>query len=352
MAGPCEGLLVLDFSWGMAGGLATAVLADFGAEVIKVEPPAGDPFRSHPAWIAWNRGKKGAVLDLKSGQGRSRAHQLVELADVVLGGEPAVEVPVHVLDAGFAAAPPSCPNPQPDPAQAGFTGILGVGVFREDCGPGCVGDAQNGVYFACTASGCAGAAVPLESQVQNPVAHLPLDNNGLLVELPAVAAGGAVSLSGSAILGIGTRGNNAPGAVTAFPLDGEGSFVTEISETTFPGSFLDTGSNGLFFAPPAPAALPSCGAPDGSWFCPPSSVDLTAINTPSGAGSPSASVSFQVESFDALLSSANQVFDDLGGTSQSGTGFDWGLPFYEGRRVVVGFEGASSALGSGPLVAY
>jgi crotonobetainyl-CoA:carnitine CoA-transferase CaiB-like acyl-CoA transferase len=70
MAGPCKGLVVLDFSWGMAGGLATAVLADFGSDVIKIEPPSGDPFRNHPAWIAWNRGKKSAVLDLKTVDGR------------------------------------------------------------------------------------------------------------------------------------------------------------------------------------------------------------------------------------------------------------------------------------------
>ena len=84
MAGPCNGLVVLDFSWGMAGGLATAVLADFGADVIKIEPPSGDAFRSHPAWIAWNRGKKSAVLDLKTEQGRSQAQRLAEHADVVL----------------------------------------------------------------------------------------------------------------------------------------------------------------------------------------------------------------------------------------------------------------------------
>lgn len=84
MAGPCDGLVVLDFTWGMAGGLATAVLADFGADVVKIEPPTGDPFRSHPAWIAWNRGKKSAVLDLKSAEGRSQAHRLAGQADVVL----------------------------------------------------------------------------------------------------------------------------------------------------------------------------------------------------------------------------------------------------------------------------
>jgi len=84
MAGPCDGLAVLDFSWGMAGGLATAVLADFGSDVIKIEPPAGDPFRSHPAWLAWNRGKKSAVLDLKTPEGHSQAQRLAEQADVVI----------------------------------------------------------------------------------------------------------------------------------------------------------------------------------------------------------------------------------------------------------------------------
>ena len=84
MAGPCSGLAVLDFSWGMPGGLATAVLADFGAEVIKIEPPSGDPFRAYPAWLAWNRGKKSVVLDLKDATERAQAQQLADQADVVL----------------------------------------------------------------------------------------------------------------------------------------------------------------------------------------------------------------------------------------------------------------------------
>src|SRR5260370_7815245 len=68
----------------MAGGLATGVLADFGSDVIKIEPPAGDPFRSHPAWLAWNRGKKSAVLDLKTVEGRMQGQRLAEQADVVV----------------------------------------------------------------------------------------------------------------------------------------------------------------------------------------------------------------------------------------------------------------------------
>ena len=81
MAGPCSGLVVLDFSWGMTGGLATAVFADFGADVIKIEPPAGDPFRTQPAWLAWNRGKHSAVVDLKTSEGVAAVHRLAEHAE-------------------------------------------------------------------------------------------------------------------------------------------------------------------------------------------------------------------------------------------------------------------------------
>lgn len=84
MAGPCTGLTVLDFSLGMPGALCTLVMADYGAEVIKVEPPGGDPFRFQPAWISWNRGKKGVVLDLKTPQGREHALQLAGAADVLV----------------------------------------------------------------------------------------------------------------------------------------------------------------------------------------------------------------------------------------------------------------------------
>ncbi len=84
MAGPLTGLTVLDFSLGMPGALCTLVLADYGAEVIKVEPPGGDPFRFQPAWISWNRGKKGVVLDLATAEGREQAVRLAAGADVLV----------------------------------------------------------------------------------------------------------------------------------------------------------------------------------------------------------------------------------------------------------------------------
>ena len=84
MAGPCNGLTVLDFSLGMPGALCALVMADYGAEVIKVEPPGGDPFRFQPAWISWNRGKKGVVLDLATAEGREQAIRLIGGADVLV----------------------------------------------------------------------------------------------------------------------------------------------------------------------------------------------------------------------------------------------------------------------------
>ena len=84
MPGPCAGLTVLDFSWGMPGALCTLVMADFGADVIKVEPPGGDPFRFQPAWVSWNRGKKGVVLDLGTTEGRAHAIELIGAADVLV----------------------------------------------------------------------------------------------------------------------------------------------------------------------------------------------------------------------------------------------------------------------------
>lgn len=275
----------------------------------------------------------------------------VQVADVFLGGEPAVQVPIHVLDASFSTVPSTCPSPEAGPSQAGFNGILGVGVFAQDCGPGCT-SSPNGIYFSCGTSGCTDSVAPLADQVQNPVAHLPLDNNGVIVDLPAVPAGGAPSVEGRLLLGIGTRANNVLTGATAFPVSpASGTFRTTVGGVVLDNSFLDTGSNGLFFAPPSPSVLPACTGSASSWFCPSTTVSLTATNT-GDPGSPSGDVSFQIASFASLMASSNNVFSDLGGGAQAAAGFDWGLPFHLGRRVAVGIEARSSSLGTGPLVAY
>ena len=111
------------------------------------------------------------------------------------------------------------------------------------------------MYYACNGSTCSGTSVPLSNQVQNPVALLPQDNNGIVVQLPSVPQGGAPSVSGSLVLGIGTESNNAPSLVTTYPLDQYGEFFTMSPFNSRPYySFIDTGSNGYLFPFIGPAS--------------------------------------------------------------------------------------------------
>lgn len=282
----------------------------------------------------------------------------VKTADVVLGGETASNVPIQVIDATYfaSAIPVACQSPnvvslEQSPSSAGYNGILGVGLFANDCGQGCTSSANNGIYFTCSGSSCVGTAVPLTSQVQNPVALLAQDNNGVIVQLPSVPLGGVQSVTGHLILGIGTQSNNSPSGVTAYPADSIGEFTTVFNGATLSNSFIDSGSNGLFFNAPA-SLLPLCSSPDQGWYCPPSTQSLSATNT-GAAGSPSGPISFQIGDATNLFNTAsNTVFAELGAPAPAGSGFDWGLPFFFGRAVFVGMEGTSSKLGRGPYWAY
>jgi uncharacterized protein DUF3443/Big-like domain-containing protein len=275
----------------------------------------------------------------------------IKRADIRLGNEPAVTVPIQVIDAAFGTVPASCGTPDTSPAAAGLNGILGVGLFDQDCGTHCAILASNGNYFSCSGAVCPGAAAPPNDQVSNPVTLLPRDNNGVIVQLPRVPLGGVTSLSGNLILGIGTSANNAPSAsVTAYNTNAVGEIITTLSGTSYSHSIIDTGSNGLFFPPPSASQLPSCAPPNDNWFCPQSTVALSAVNA-AASGLPKGTVSFQIGNFTSLLSSPNAVFSEVGGFAPGL--FDWGLPFYFGRDVYVGFEGGTNVtLGSGPYFAY
>ncbi len=275
-------------------------------------------------------------------------------ASVVLGGEPAVTVPIHVIDSTFATRPSPCSAAQTDPASAGYNGILGVGNWIQDCGAGCAppSSASQSPYYACSGSACSPITVTLPSQVTNPVAVQPTDRNGVIVQLPPVPLAGAPSATGALVLGIGTRANNAPGAAVTFPLDlGTGDFQTLAPGRARPyPAFLDTGSNGIFF-PTSDPRLTTCRVSGTSWFCPSSPIGFTATNLGAG-GTPSAPACFQIESVDALAASVG-VAPAVGGPDTSSTPqFDWGLPFHFGRNVYVGIENATSPLGTGPYVAY
>ncbi|MEV6773863.1 CoA transferase [Nocardia sp. NPDC051030] len=92
MDGPLSGIRVLDVATLFAGPLAATLLADFGAEVVKIEHPKGDPSRTHGAqrdgvglwWKMLGRGKKSVTLYLGAPQGQEIFRRMVAEADVVI----------------------------------------------------------------------------------------------------------------------------------------------------------------------------------------------------------------------------------------------------------------------------
>lgn len=82
--GPVEGLRIVDFTRGFPGALTTMLLSDYGAEVLKVVSPGGDPLEIAPGFRVWNRGKRQMAVDLRSGEGVEAALELASRADVVI----------------------------------------------------------------------------------------------------------------------------------------------------------------------------------------------------------------------------------------------------------------------------
>jgi len=81
-----DGIRIVDLSTGVAGPVATQLLAEAGADVIKVEPPSGDPMRQSPGFRTWNRSKRSITLDLSSEADGERLRSLLASADVLVHG--------------------------------------------------------------------------------------------------------------------------------------------------------------------------------------------------------------------------------------------------------------------------
>lgn len=79
-----DNIRILDFSQGIAGPMACMLLADFGAEVIKIEAPAGDRLKADPGYHTWNRNKRRVVLNLHQFEGLQATRELLATADVAV----------------------------------------------------------------------------------------------------------------------------------------------------------------------------------------------------------------------------------------------------------------------------
>jgi crotonobetainyl-CoA:carnitine CoA-transferase CaiB-like acyl-CoA transferase len=84
MSGALDGVRILDLSWGIAGALGVLLLAEQGADVVKVEPPGGCPFRGYDGYAVWDRSRRSVTVDLKQPAGREAFLRLVDDADVLV----------------------------------------------------------------------------------------------------------------------------------------------------------------------------------------------------------------------------------------------------------------------------
>jgi hypothetical protein len=278
---------------------------------------------------------------------------------VKISGEIASSLPVQVIgSSNFSSVPTDCTaagTPEDDLTSLGANGLLGIGQAIQDCGQGCAvtGSTPNNdgaAYYTCPSSACAEIPQALTLQVQNPVASFATDNNGVIVELPAVTVGTPqLTLNGSLIFGIGTQSNNGLGSATVFGTDVVGDFVTKYNTTTNTG-FLDSGSNGIYFLNTSLSGLPLCTGQLNFWYCPTTTqaVPVTNQGLTNGATAPA---SFSVGNATTLTNNNDAAINGIAGPLMPQL-FDFGLPFFYGRNVFIAIDGKSTPGGTGPYTAY
>jgi hypothetical protein len=273
----------------------------------------------------------------------------VRAADVKLGGQTASSAMIQVIgDPAIPAVPSACSQTGLafDTVQSlGANGIIGLSTFAQDCGHYCASIVSNGVYYACAGASCSSITVPIENQVWNPVALFPADNNGVVVSLPTVAAAGAVEVNGTLTFGIGTQANNSLGSAIVLTVDSIfGEFGSTVNSISYPGSFIDSGSNGLFYGY---GLFPDCGYFLG-FYCPPAPQAQSGFLV--GLNGASVAVDFTVSNPESLLASNPAVTADAEIAGPGFGGVDWGLPFFFGRSIYIAIEDRSTPTVNGPWV--
>jgi hypothetical protein len=232
----------------------------------------------------------------------------------------------------------------------GANGILGIGPFELDCGD--CDTVLHNLYYACGTS-CAETLVPTALQVPNPVTRFAADNNGTIIDLPTVPSAGTVTLSGSLIFGIDTQSDNQSGTQTVLTVDGAANLVMTFNGQTLTKSFIDSGSNAIYFADGNIVACTSTGLT--GFYCPANTLTL-GLSIQGANGVMVNNLTFGVGNAETMLTihPTFNVFPQLAGslpTTLAG-GFDYGLAFFYGKRVAVAVEANKTSVGTGPYIAF
>jgi hypothetical protein len=273
----------------------------------------------------------------------------VVLADIYLGGEVAGSTRIQVIaPTGAPPIPSSCSGTGINLntlSRLGANGILGIGLFLQDC-EACSQRLLN-VYYSCLNADCVQTLMPTAQQVQNPVSLFANDNNGVIIDLPAIPSTGQATVSGRLVFGIGTQSNNGLGGAVVYTTNARGNFTATYNNKSYNSSFIDSGSNGLFFLTTAETSLPTCSRnPD--FYCPTTEQSFTVKNT--GSNGASGTVTFKIANAQTLFNSDNTAFNNLGGNHAGA--FDYGLPFFFGRKVYFAIDNKNTSGGVGPYYAY
>lgn len=278
-------------------------------------------------------------------------------------------VPIQIIgDPRVPGVPASCTATGADESNLnglGAYGVLGIGNFMQDCGPGCVSNSPiPNVYYSCSGGSCNATLVGLPQQMTNPVWVLPTDNNGVLIQLPPIPAGGTANVVGKLVYGIGTQSNNVLGSATVFDTDANAFFNTTFNGQQNACSFIDSGSNAYYFPASGFPNLTACASPNSGFYCPPVALSPLVLNaqnqSASNTNGASGTVNFNVGNANTLFSNnggQNTAFIELGGSNApiNGCGsFDWGLSFFYGKSVFTAIEQQTVSGTSyvGPFWAY
>jgi len=279
----------------------------------------------------------------------------VVLGDVQIGGESVASLPIQSIgDSRFTTIPSDCSigNEEDTVATFGANGILGIGPFVLDC-PACETQVIAGTYYSCTATTCTGTIVPAANQVPNPVPSFAKDNNGTIIQLPAVANAGAATVTGTLTFGIDTQSNNASGTQTVMTVNDVAELTMIFNGTNLPQSFIDSGSNGIYFTDPGISLCTDAGLT--SFYCPGNNLTLP-LTIQGQNGVMTNNLTFLVGNAQTMLSNpaaANYAaFPLLAGTNSNAQSFDFGLAFFYSRRVATAIEGNTTTVGTGPYVAF
>jgi Protein of unknown function (DUF3443). len=274
----------------------------------------------------------------------------VKRADVKIGSRTASNIPIQLIGDGAYTVPSDCvAHGGPDLStvqKLGANGILGIGYGTYDS-KDALTTALPGNYYYCTgANACFNTRMLMNKEVMNPVAAFPSDNNGTIVRLPKLPAGGEASVTGELVFGIGTQSNNAlPSNVNVLAIDEYGEFTTQYQGQVFKSSAIDSGTNGFAFQDDS---IPTTSG----WYSPSAALNLAAtMEATNGKGTP-VNTTFTIDNAVRVSANGYAAYDNVGWYLTRSKMFMWGLPFFYGRSVYTTVGNGMIGKQSGPFVAF